>query len=99
MLFGKNNASKAKDFGKALALFYIERIPREDQVKEKKFALKAQKALAKMQVDILRFKAENRLNIYQKAQIGNTFKWELKGAGFDPAYVEKLTEWLMLQVS
>lgn len=99
MVFGWLDAGKAKEFGKALAIFFIEQVPYDDQIKQKKFALKTQKVLQKMQAQILRFKTANRLNAYKKAQLGNTFKWTMKEAGFEPAYVEKLTEWLMLNIS
>jgi len=93
------DARDAKAFGELLAVFFIERVPHDDKIKEKKFALKTQKVLNNMQRQVLRFRAEHRLNVYKKAQIGNTFKWRLREAGFDSAYVEKITEWLMLQVS
>lgn len=101
MVFGLAwfDARDAKAFGESLASFFIERVPRDDRIKEKKFAVKTQKVLENMQRQTLRFKAEHRLNIYKKAQIGNAFKWRLKEAGFEEAYIERITEWLMLQIS
>jgi len=99
MVFNWFDATKAKEFGESLAHFFVEQVPRNDQIKEKKFAFKTQRVLEKMQLQILRFKLENKMNTYKKAQLGNSFKWALKDAGFAPAYIEKLTEWLMLQIS
>ena len=41
------------------------------------------------------FKQTNQLNTYKTAQMGNTFKWKLKDAGYDDNQIDKLTEWLM----
>ena len=93
------DARDAKAFGDALAVFFVQRVPHDDRIKEKKFALKTQKVLQNMQRQVFRFKIEHRLNIYKKAQIGNAFKWKLREAGFEATYIEKITEWLMLQIS
>ena len=74
MLFDWFNATAAKEFGAALAQFYIERIPLDSAVNEKKFASKTKGVLDKMTGRVTQFKAANRLNTYKKAQLGNAFK-------------------------
>jgi hypothetical protein len=36
--------------------------------------------------------------MYKTAQMGNAFKWALKDAGYDDAYVDRLTEWLVINI-
>lgn len=99
MLIAWFDARKSKEFGITLAKIFIEKIPAEKQLNEKVFAAKAQKVLAQATIQTVAFKRENNLNIYKKAQMGNAFKWALKEAGFNPEYINKLTKWLMLQMS
>jgi len=95
MLLGWFNAKDAHQFGGELARFFIERMPLDDQRKDKKFAAKAQRLLSKIDLDVQRFKATHKLNIYTRAKLGNTFKWTLKDAGYDATYVDELTAWLV----
>jgi hypothetical protein len=95
MILGWFKAPEAKAFGTALARFYVERVPLEAQMNEKKFAAKTQEVLGKMARQVRDFKVKNKMGIYKKAQVGNAFKWTLKDAGYNEQYVEKLTLWLM----
>ena len=97
-MFGWLNAAAAKEFGAGLAQFYIERVPVALAVTEKKFAAKSKDVLDKMGLQVARFKETNSLNTYQKAQLGNAFKWALRDAGHDTAYVDRLTEWLVARL-
>ena len=98
MLFEWFNATASKKFGAELAKFYIERIPVASNENDKKFASKTTAALDKMSLRVEQFKASNRLNTYKKAQLGNAFKWALREAGYDKAYIDRLTEWLVLRI-
>jgi hypothetical protein len=98
MILSWFDARPAKAFGASLAVFFIEKTPTSDRIEEKKFAAKTQKTLEQIAEQIARFKLENKLNTYKKAQLGNAFKWALKDAGFAPDYVDQLTKWLMLQI-
>lgn len=90
------DASEAKSFGAALACFYIERSGSSLLNKRDKFVAKKQdELLNKVLQKVVRFKLEHRLNLYKKAQLGNSFKWTLKEAGWDPIHVDQLTAWLM----
>ena len=40
----------------------------------------------------------SKLNIYQKAQLGKTFKFTLIDGGCEPEFAERMTLWLLLQV-
>ena len=98
MLFEWFNATASKEFGAALAKFYIERIPVASNENDKKFASKTKAALDKMSQRVEQFKAANPLNTYKKAQLGNAFKWALREAGYDKAYIDRLTEWLVARI-
>jgi hypothetical protein len=97
-MFGWLNAVAAKGFGEHLARFYIERMPVHTPANEKKFAQKSKDVLDKMSLQIARFKESNQLNTYRKAKLGNAFKWALRDAGYDSAYVDRLTEWLVARL-
>ena len=89
------DAKAAKRFGTELAEAFAKAVPVEANLPDKKFSRKAEAALTKMHHMVVDFKALNRLNVYKKAQLGNSFKWSLRDAGFDSSYVDRLTEWLV----
>jgi hypothetical protein len=93
------DATKAKEFGTSLAVFFIEKIPVNSQVvDDKQFARTTKKVLAAMTLKVIEFKKNNSLNIYKRAQLGNAFKWTLKNEGYASAYIDDLTMWLMKQI-
>lgn len=96
-MFAWFDAKEAKSFGTNLAQGFMERMPLSDQPKDKKFEAKVKSALVQLSAQIQSFKQKHKLNIYTKAQMGNSFKWTLQEAGYDIKYVNELTEWLMLQ--
>lgn len=91
------DAKEAKAFGAELGLFFLARMP-DAQLGEKAFAKKTDELLGKMAGMVHRFVREHRLNPYKKAQLGNAFKWSLLDGGVQSAYVDKLVDWLMLQL-
>lgn len=98
MLGGWFDAAEAQGFGRLLANSFVERLPPADKTTDKKFEAKAREAMVKMGKQVAAFRADHQLNMYKKAKLGNAFKWTLREAGFDPAYSDQLTEWLMLQL-
>ena len=92
------DASASIEFGESLAQFFVENIPHDPKVSEKKFAAKTSAVLEKMDRQIDKFKAEHKLNIYKKAKLGNAFKWALKDSGHDQHYIDKLTDWLVTRL-
>ena len=92
------DATEAQKFGTSLAHFFMEKMPLGFDLKEKKFASKAQQVLVKLAQQAEQFKRGHKLNTYKKAKLGNSFKWTLKDAGYDSVYVDELTEWLMLRL-
>ena len=97
-MFGWFDAKEAKQFGASLAAFYVTQIPLGMSGGEKKFAAKSQSALRSLDAKIEKFKLNHPLNGYRKAQLGNTFKWALRDAGYDTDYADKLTDWLITRL-
>ena len=98
MVFGWFDARAAKQFGASLAQVFMEQVPRESTLNEKKFAAKANAAIKQMALRVVEFKRSHVLNGYKRARLCNEFKWTLMEAGYDAAYVDKLTDWLLLQL-
>jgi hypothetical protein len=97
-MFDWFNTRDAKEFGSSLAMFYIAQMPVDLKLSEKKFAAKTESAMRAMTAKINAFKTAHPLNGYKKAQLGNTFKWTLRDAGYQTAYVDKLTDWLVTRL-
>lgn len=92
------NSRRAEQFGTELAQFLIEKMPVDKQLNERKLESKTEYLLTKMEFKIQNFKQDERLNIYKTAKIGNAFRWRLKDAGYEQAYIEKLVEWLVTKL-
>lgn len=98
MAFDWFNASEAKQFGTALAKFYIAKLPFDIDNKDKKYENKKEFVAKKTLEQVNDFKLEHKLNLYKKAQIGNAFKWTLKDAGYPDDEINRLTGALMRQL-
>jgi hypothetical protein len=97
MVLGWFDAKEEKQFGEALARFFMDRTPQGEDKPTKFVAKKHEQLLEKMALQVMQFKTNRKLNIYKKAQVGNSFKWTLRDAGYDHGYVDQLTSWLMLR--
>jgi len=97
-MFSFFDASSAKELGAGLARFYMERMPLNLALKDKQFAVKSLKVIEQMDAQVKAYRQTHKLNFYKTAQMGNAFKWALKDAGYDDAYVDKLTQWLVVAV-
>lgn len=91
------DAREAQKFGISLAEFFIKRIPLDAPNKKSKSMEKKQEVLNTMFSQIQLFKMKHKLNIYKKAKLGNSFKWKLLDANYDPELVDELTKLLMLK--
>lgn len=99
MLFGWFDARDEKQFGHSLAEILIERLTLEGGARNNRLMGKKHDAmLHNMTQQITSFKLDRKMNTYKKAQVGNAFKWALKDKGYDPEYVDQLTNWLMLKI-
>ncbi|MBI1772951.1 MAG: hypothetical protein HYR68_11515, partial [Burkholderiales bacterium] len=82
-MFSWFNSKEEKAFGLQLAEFVIKEMPVEIiKKKQDKGVLKRQKVMQQLAVKVLEFKRDHRLNVYKKAQLGNSFKWRLLEENF-----------------
>jgi len=94
-VFSWFDARAAKDFGQRMARLYMERMPLDAGLDDKRFATRNRQAMDHIRRQVTGFRQDNKLNTYKVAQMGNTFKWTLKDAGYDDAYIDQLTQWLV----
>jgi hypothetical protein len=99
MLFGWFDATAAKAFGEELAKYFVQAAPQAERYGEKAFEMKSTKVFRQMTEQIAGFKRLNKLNTFKKAQLGNAFRWHLLDSGLEKPQVDKLTQWLMLELS
>ena len=97
-MFSFFDARVAKEFGVSMAKLFMQRMPLSAGLNDKQFGIKSLQAFDKMGQQMAAFKKSNALNTYKIAQMGNAFKWELKDAGYDSEYVDKLTQLLVSAV-
>lgn len=99
MLFSWFDAREAKKFGCSLAELLIQRLVLEGPSQNNRLSGKKHDAMLHTMLQrITSFKRDHKMNTYKKAQVGNAFKWALKDKGYDPEYVDHLTNWLMLKI-
>lgn len=97
-IFNWFDAREARRCGVELAELILRELPVDNSIKEKKFAIKAEKTLNKVLRELAVFKQKSSLNTYKKAKLGNAFLWTLKESGVNDAYADHLTEWLTLRL-
>ncbi|PXX44806.1 hypothetical protein [Undibacterium pigrum] len=91
-MFSWFNAKEEKEFGFQLAEFVISEMPVEiAKKKQDKTVLKRHKVMQQLAIKVVEFKKDRRLNVYKKAQLGNSFKWRLLEESFDTAVASELT--------
>lgn len=98
MLLKWFDAREATEFGATLAQLLIDRTPDTGTVGERMKSKKHIAMLHQLEQQVAKFKAGHKLNMYKKAQLGNRFKWTLRDKGYDTAYIDELTNWLMLKL-
>lgn len=90
-MFNWFNATQAKEFANKLADFLIEKMPREESTKKDKILKKRSEVIAAALWQVDEFKKAQKLNVYQKAQLGNTLKWRLIEAEFEKEFSDEIT--------
>ncbi len=92
------NVKKSKSFGLELATIVKEFALNDTTLNESKRRSKINYAKEKMQKRITPFKQEEVLNFYKIATLLNTFKWDLKDAGYDEAMTNGLASWVLISL-
>ena len=86
------------EFAKKLADMVAKRYPPTlDQSKEKRVsANRITKVLEDVLEEAARYREQNRLGVYKKARLANSFKWQLTELGYTDKFVEIATEGLVV---
>jgi len=90
------STKKSTDFGKELAKMLLELMPQDTPLNDSKRASKSNYAKEKMRKRIVQFKQEEILNFYKTAKLLNSFKWELKDAGYDQETTNGFASWILI---
>lgn len=85
---------KSRNLGLELAKLVKEHAPNDTLHNESKRLSKINYAKEKMHKRMKQFKQEEVLNFYKIATLLNTFKWELKDAGYDEDMTGTLASWI-----
>lgn len=97
-MFAWFDASDAEKFGISLAEFFMERVPSEALEKQTISLAKQKDVLDKLVRKVQLYRMEHKLNIYKKAKIGNAFKWKLREANYNSAFIDNITKMLMVKM-
>ena len=101
MIFKLFGPSKTDEFAKSLAQDIAKRYP--PAIANNPEQMVSQKRLTTILEDTFnrarQFNTENRLGMFKKAKLGNTFKWELKEMGYDEKFVDMATEGLIVYLT
>jgi len=87
------------DFADSLVAELVRRLPPSLEATPKKIVEKISKTQGALCARADEFVSSRRLSIYQKARLGNRFKWALKDAGYPPKFVEGWTHELVTRVT
>jgi hypothetical protein len=101
MVFRLFGPSKIDQFAKSLAQDIGKRYP--PAIANNPEQMVSQKRLTTILEDTFtrahQFNCENRLGMFKKAKLGNTFKWELKEMGYEDRFVDVATEGLVVYLT
>jgi len=92
------SAKNSQTFGSELAGLVKELIPNDPALSTAKRQSKSNYAKEKMLKRIRQFKQEEILNFYKTAKLLNTFKWDLKDAGYDSQLTDSLASWVLISL-
>lgn len=92
------SAKNSQAFGSELAGMVKEMVPTDPTLSPAKRQSKANYAKEKMLKRIRQFKQEEILNFYKTAKLLNTFKWDLKDAGYDAQLTDSLASWVLISL-
>lgn len=99
-IWGGISSKDIDEFAKSLAASVAKRYPPAlDKAKDRKVSVnRITKVLEDTFNKAVEFDRTNKLGIYKRARLGNTFKWELKELGYSDKFVEVATEGLIVFV-
>lgn len=100
-LFGGVSGKSVDEFAKSLAEAVAKRYPPSlERSAEKKVSVaRVTKVLEDALQSAAEFAQQKRLGTFNKARLGNSFKWELKELGYGERFVEVATEGLIVYIT
>ena len=100
-LFGSVSSKQVDEFAVALAREFAEQFPPAagGGGRPATPARKLVNVLEALFRRALEFKTRNKLGVYKKARLGNSFRWELSELGYDKTFAEDVTQRLIVQLS
>ncbi|MCC7484461.1 MAG: hypothetical protein IT529_05685 [Burkholderiales bacterium] len=100
--FGTVSGKEVDEFAKGLAQDIAKRYPptmdrgsAERKISQKRLTSILEDTFGKASA----YREENRLGVYKKARLSNTFRWELQELGYTRRFVEVATEGLVVYIS
>lgn len=101
MFFLKLSGKKIDAFARQLAQQIAAKYPPELDTTSKKAI--PEKRLTRILEDVFvaarAFKDENKLGLYKKAKLGNSFRWELTQLGYSTEFIELATEGMVVYIT
>lgn len=94
-MFSSLKVGRAIGFGEELAKAFIVLLPKDKVLTDSKRLSKLNYAKEKLNKMIRLFIQEEPLNFYKTARLLNTFKWALLDEGYDQAFIDDLTSWVL----
>jgi hypothetical protein len=87
-------------FATALAQDLCRRFPPKSEARTDKGARRQLASITdKLYAQAVVFRQTNRLGMYGKAKLGNTFRWTLKELGYSDRFIEEVTHALVLHLA
>jgi len=101
-LFGSVSGKDVDEFAKGLAQGIAKRYPpgMDKGSAERKISQKRLTSILEETFDRARtYQNQNKLGVYKKARLSNTFRWELEELGYSKQFIEVATEGLVVYIS
>jgi len=100
MIFGMFDTRKVDDFAMSLASDLSRRFPPASEARTDKGVKQQLEVVTEgLYARAVRFHQENRLGLYKKAKLGNTFRWQLKALGYTDPFIETVTKGLVVRLA
>lgn len=94
------DTAEVEEFARALAQDLIGRLPPPSKAAGKKTTPeRLQNTRDAIISRTAAFARTHKINWYKKANLGNTFKWELRDAGYDESFVDAITYDVLLAIT
>jgi hypothetical protein len=97
-MFNWLSSARSVKFAEDLSAALIGIVPRDKALSEAKRLSKSNYAKEKLAKKIQAFRHEEILNFYKVAKLLNTFKWALKDAGYEQAFIDSFATWVFMKL-